>query len=456
MLRAALALVATLAACAPQDSAPVTRAGSGPVEMLPPMRMFSGGTARPPLRGNAAMARDFLELTFQLESGRALPVLTRFEAPVTVRVDGPAPPTLGLDLDLLLGRLRHEAGIDITRVAGGQASITITAVPRARLQRLVPQAACFVAPRISTWAEFRAGRRSVSSDWTTLKVRQRMAIFIPADVAPQEIRDCLHEELAQSLGPLNDLYRLPDSVFDDDNFQSVLTGFDMLMLRVTYAPELASGMTKAQVAARLPAILARLNPRGSGGGIAPPVDTPRSWIDAIEQALGPRALPEQRRAAAREALAIATRNGWTDPRRAFSLYVLGRLSVASDPDLALTSFLQADAIYAALPDTRLQSANVATQLAAYALSSGDSAAVFRIVDAAIPAAQAGESAGLLSQLMLMKAAALAQMGRADEARVVRAEALGWARYGFGADAEVRDRAAEIAALAPLGTRVAVK
>ncbi len=46
------------------------------------------------------------------------------------------------------------------------------------------------------------------------------------------MRDCLHEELAQALGPLNDLYRLSNSVFNDDNFHSVLTGFDMEMLRL--------------------------------------------------------------------------------------------------------------------------------------------------------------------------------------------------------------------------------
>jgi hypothetical protein len=83
-----------------------------------------------------------------------------------------------------------------------------------------------------------------------------MAVFMPADVAPQEVRDCLHEEVAQAIGPLNDLYRLPDSVFNDDNFHTVLTGFDMLILRATYAPELRSGMTRAEVAAALPGILA--------------------------------------------------------------------------------------------------------------------------------------------------------------------------------------------------------
>ncbi len=70
-----------------------------------------------------------------------------------------------------------------------------------------------------------------------------MAIFLPGDVSPQETRDCLHEEMAQALGPLNDLYRLGDSVFNDDNFHTVLTGFDMLVLRTYYAPDLRSGMT---------------------------------------------------------------------------------------------------------------------------------------------------------------------------------------------------------------------
>ena len=93
-----------------------------------------------------------------------------------------------------------------------------------------------------------------------------MAIIIPNDASPQEVRDCLHEELAQALGPLNDLYRLPNSVFNDDNVHTVLTNFDMLILRATYAPELASGMSRDAVAQRLPSIFARINPRGTARG----------------------------------------------------------------------------------------------------------------------------------------------------------------------------------------------
>ncbi|MCB1361825.1 MAG: DUF2927 domain-containing protein, partial [Rhodobacteraceae bacterium] len=53
---------------------------------------------------------------------------------------------------------------------------------------------------------------------------------------------------------------------NDDNFQTTLTGFDMLLLRVWYSPELHPGMTRDQVAARLPTLYNRLNPHGRGRG----------------------------------------------------------------------------------------------------------------------------------------------------------------------------------------------
>ena len=49
---------------------------------------------------------------------------------------------------------------------------------------------------------------------------------------------------------------------------------------------------------------------------------------------------------------------------------------------------------------------------------------------------------------MVQAEALDRLGRPDEARVVRLDSLGWARYGFGSDERVRPRLADIAALAP--------
>lgn len=442
-----IVMALTLAACAaPKRPEATTRLVTLP-SALPPMKTFAGSRVTQPGRSNASIARDFLDLSFELESGRQLPVLTRFEGPITVRVTGKVPPSLGPDLARLLRRLRREAGITISRVNAKQAaSITIEVLPRAELQRYVPQAACFVVPRLATWAEYKRNRRGPVVDWTTLEERKHMVIFLPGDVSPQETRDCLHEEIAQALGPLNDLYRLGDSVFNDDNFHTVLTGFDMLILRTYYAPELQSGMSRAQVAARIPGILARLNPQGQNARGPLPDRTPRVWIDAIQEALGPKTTPARRQLAARRAVSIARSQGWRDNRMAFSLFALGRLSLSGEADVALTSFLQAGEIYSASPDTRLQAANVAMQLAAFALSSGQSEAAIQLVDDNLAPAAAAENAVLLATLLMIKAEALEQQGRRDLAQAVRADSLGWARYGFGSEAAVRRRVSEIAAL----------
>jgi hypothetical protein len=446
---ACLALVA-LTACAPASAPPVAERAVLAPATLPPMKTFRQPKVQAPQRSNADIARDFLDLTFQLESGRALPRFTRFEGPVTLRTRGAVTPGLIADLDRLVARLRREAGLDIRRVSGdAPASITVEAISRADLQRAVPQAACFVVPRLSSWDEFRRKGRSAAVDWTTLEKRERMAVFVPVDVPPQELRDCLHEEIAQALGPLNDLYRLTDSVFNDDNFHTVLTGFDMLILRATYAPELRSGMTREDVAARLPAVLDRLNPAGARRGAANRPPTDRDWIDEIETALGPSASMSRRRLAARRAVTIARARGWNDNRLAFSLFALGRLSLGAEPELALSSFLQAANIYAASPETAVHEAHIAMQLAAFALSAGQVDAAIDIVDASLPAVTEAENAALLASLLLVKAEAVEVVGRASEAARIRRDALGWARYGFGDETDIRRRAAEIAALNPL-------
>nr|WP_267137938.1 DUF2927 domain-containing protein [Anianabacter salinae] len=413
------------------------------------MKTFPTATSHRATRSNADIARDFIDLSFQLESGRAIPVMSRFEGPISVRVTGDVPPSMGPDLARLLSRLRREAGISISQVpASAAASITIEVVSRRDLQRSVPQAACFVVPRVASWDEYRGDRRGTLVDWTTLTTRERLAIFIPGDTSPQEIRDCLHEELAQALGPLNDLYRLPDSVFNDDNFHTVLTGFDMLVLRSYYDPALSSGMTREQVAQRLPMILARLNPAGQGVPPRPAGASPRAWIDAVEEALGPRATPQRRQAAARRAVQIAQGQGWTDNRMAFSLFALGRLSLSGESDVALASFLQARKIYDSRPETQLHAAHVAMQLAAFALSSNQPRAAIELVDGSIAPVAEAENAALYATLLMIKAEALDLLGEAAQARAVRLDSLGWARYGFGADAAVRERASEIAQLSP--------
>lgn len=445
---AGLMMPLALCACA-IGPGPETQRLAVPVDSLPVMKSFGAPKIEHPARANADLAHDFLELTFEMESGRAVPVLTRFEGPVTLAVEGKAPASVEPDLARLIARLRTEAGIDIQRVGPGKpVGITVAFLPRKTMQAIVPQAACFVVPRVGTWDEFRRTRHTARVDWTTLAVRDRVTVFIPNDTAPQEIRDCLHEEIAQALGPLNDLYRLQDSIFNDDNFNTVLTGFDMLMLRLTYAPALRSGMTRDQVAAALPALLAAVNPAGQRAPGASPGPTPRVWITTIETALGSGTGSKARRDAARRAVSIAEGQGWSDGRLAFSLFALGRLSLADEATASVQAFARAGEIYRALPGSAVHSAHVDMQLAAFALTAGLPGDALDLTNRNLIAVAEAENAALLATLLMIKSEALDQLGRESEARAVRLDSLGWARYGFGTDDQVRARLSEIAALSP--------
>ncbi|MFT7596983.1 MAG: hypothetical protein ACI8R4_004326 [Paracoccaceae bacterium] len=444
----ALVLALTVSGCAtvPLQDTP-TRAQIAD-STLPPMKAFAAPRPVAPMQSNANIAADFIALHFELESGRALPVFTRFETPITVKVTGSPPPSLGPDLTRLIDRLQREAGINIQQVDSGDANVTIQAVSRADIRRALPQAACFVVPNVSSLNEFRRDRRKPKTNWSLLRNRTRLGIFLPYDASPQEVRDCLHEELAQALGPLNDLYRLPQSVFNDDNVHTVLTGFDMLILRATYAPELRSGMTKSQVAANLPTILARLNPRGDGLPAQTISATPRSWNDAVQTALGPGADPATRRNAAATAARTAQQEGWQDHRRAFSHYMLGLLTQVHDPELAQQYYATALHYLGNTPGTDLHRAYVTTQTAAYAIATNDGNSALRQIRPMLDVATRAENAALLSTLMLLQAEALDQTGQSDQARTVRLDSLGWARYGFGSDWAVRAKMQEISALNP--------
>lgn len=455
---ACLALTALwLAACAPVTEA--QRLDAAPAR-LTPAEIWQPGPPRPlpPMRANAEMVEDFLELGFQMESGRPIPQFSRFEGPIRVVATAVPGPQAEADLDRLLARLRGEAGIDISRAPAGTDPggnvVHVEFVPRRVMQSAVPAAACFVVPNVTNWDDFVANRRTPVIDWTRVVVRTRVAFFVPSDTTAQEIRDCLHEELAQGLGPLNDLFRLPDSVFNDDNFQTTLTGFDMLILRAWYAPDLRPGMSRDEVAARLPTVFNRLNPAGrrSPGPSAGP--TSREWINAVEGALTGSQGINQRRAAAERALAIAQAEGWRGPRMALSLMLGARLAPRDQGEAAMSALLYAAEIYRGLPGGEVHAAHIDLQLAVQALAAGQYDVVLSLTDRALPLARRTENAAFEATLAYMRAEALVLAGRMAEADQLRLETRAAARYGFGSDVAVQGRIDEIARLSLISQQLA--
>ncbi|MFZ1470694.1 MAG: DUF2927 domain-containing protein [Paracoccaceae bacterium] len=457
-----VALAAMLSACVPTADTQVTK-GRPPApagtEASEPALAFVANPAFATApssagRGNAAIAADFMDLTFLMESGRALPNFSRFESTVTVAMTGTVPGTARDEMTRLIRRFRTEAGIDMRFAGPGEkASITVYFGPRAELRRLAPSAACFVVPNVTSTADYKAKRGTAAADWTNVVQRQQVGIFVPAEASPQEIRDCLNEETAQAMGPLNDLYRLPDSVFNDDNFHSVLTPFDMLVLRAYYSPELRSGMSRETVAAKIPGIINRLNPAGIGkGGTGDTSISTKAWKSAIETALGAGAGQGTRRAAADRALMIARAQGWTDGRLAFSHFAIARLYVGSDRTLAVSEFTRAAEIYRRLPGADVQVAHIEMQLSAIALANGQPQTALTLADRAIPVVRRAQNYAMLATTQLIKAEALDALGRSAEASALRVDSQQWARYGFGSDAQVRARTREISALGARGSR----
>ncbi len=446
---ALLVLALALAACAPAPAplppsrAPVDLAVQSPA--ISSRALFGTPRPYPPARSNAQIAQDIIALGFRLESGRSIPRFSRFEGPVGVRLTGSLPPLAAIETDRLIARLRNEARLDIRR---GEAptQITVEFVPRATMRRVVPEAACFILPNVSSWEEFRANPRAAHLDWTQVVQREKVLVVTPSDTTVQEMRDCLHEEVAQALGPLNDLFRIGETVWNDDNFQTALTGYDMLVLRVWNDPALRLGMTAEEVAARLPAILARLNPAGGRSGPSlDPTPTPRAWTVAVESALG---TPNRRRsfALAQQALGIAMRQGWRDERLAFSLFVAGRFAPEGEGRRALDALMQAASIYDARPGGQVPRAHIEMHLAAQALASGQYALVLRLTENAMSPARRSENGALLSSLMLLRAQALERTGRLPEAERLRQEAQPYAIFGFGSESAAQGRRDEIAAL----------
>jgi len=436
----ALIAVAGLAGCA---------AAPPPGREISSVRFGAATLPRGAARSNRMLAEDFLDLTFALESGERLNRLLRYERPVRVYLASAGLEPYRPDLEQLLARLRAEAGVDIAETRNrAEAQIVVEAVPAAQITRVFPTAACFIVPGETDWQGFMRRRPEERLRWPEQATLERAAIFLPLDTTPQDVRDCLNEEITQALGPADDLYRLPDSIWNDDNFHGMATPFDMVMLKTLYQPEVSSGMTREAVAAGLPALLARTNPKGRALAPTPRAPESLAWNAAIEAALARDAPRRARLAAAIRAGEIAGAMRPVDHRLGVALLTSGRLRLRRDPLAAAEDFVRAYALFVeqfGVEDVR--SAQAGVHLAALAVGSGQYTLAIELADRHLPAALAGQNAVLVAGLLSVKAEALAAEGRAGEAQATRLDSLRWARYGFGdADGTLAREQAQIAAL----------
>jgi hypothetical protein len=192
-----LPLALMLNACVPVTPSDTASRGVIVDSTFPSMKTFGAPRPSRPVNSNNDFTLDFIELSFRPESEHDLPVFTSFEKPITVLVTGAPPSSLGSDWTKLLHRMWTEANIKISQTsANAPAHVSIQAVSRTEIRLALPHAACFVVPNISSIDECRRACRTAKTNWANLEKREQLAIFLPNDASPQEVRNCLHDELA--------------------------------------------------------------------------------------------------------------------------------------------------------------------------------------------------------------------------------------------------------------------
>jgi len=152
-----------------------------------------------PTGQNRNIAAGFLYLHFALESKHSLPVFTRLDGPHHSRLDRGDDQTdgTGSGQDALPTHLWSKTRLPVQHVpSNAQTSITIKAVTQSDICKALPRAARFVVPNVSSLAESRRDRDKPEINWALLCNREQMRIFIPNNTRPQEVWNCLHEELA--------------------------------------------------------------------------------------------------------------------------------------------------------------------------------------------------------------------------------------------------------------------
>ncbi|MFV0474727.1 MAG: DUF2927 domain-containing protein [Pikeienuella sp.] len=92
-------------------------------------------------------------------------------------------------------------------------------------------------------------------------------VLIKSELSGLLRRSCIHEELAQTLGLMNDAADVRPSIFNDDQEFALLTEHDETLLRILYDPRLRPGMTADEAMPLVREIVAEIRPEDAA---APP------------------------------------------------------------------------------------------------------------------------------------------------------------------------------------------
>jgi len=206
---------------------------------------------------NADLARDFERIAFHMEfeEGEDLvqnstPVtLVKWDGPVRWQLTGDgATPQDYAAYRGYTGRLSRLTGLNFIETEVEPDILVMIATPVLRaafVEKIDADGSGARMPLMREWARNdlypcvgQVGRTRENGRW-----RNKATIVIKSETKGVLRDSCIHEELAQTLGLLNDDAAARPSIFNDDQEFALLTRHDELLLQILYDPRLKAGMS---------------------------------------------------------------------------------------------------------------------------------------------------------------------------------------------------------------------
>lgn len=183
--------------------------------------------------------------------------LRRWEMPVRMQIEygasiSPAQRSrIGADIGRFAGRLQSATGHPVT-ITKAQGNFHIFILSEDERRQIGPRLNA-VLPGIPATDVTALGNLAPQIYCTVFAYSRgngasyvQAVALIRSELPPRLMLSCIHEELAQGMGPANDSPTVRPSIFNDDEEFALLTRHDELLLKILYDPRLRPGMQEAE------------------------------------------------------------------------------------------------------------------------------------------------------------------------------------------------------------------
>jgi Protein of unknown function (DUF2927) len=207
---------------------------------------------------NEEIRDGFFKIAFGAELQLDAPAerVRKFDGPVRIFVASSGGPDRRSEIDAVVADIRaHVNHLDVAVTNDRRvANFVVRLVPERKLMRTIrllygSERARLIGQTLSPQCLSGIGKDQ------RFRIRRAEAI-LPLDAGDFTFYDCAYEELLQALGAINDDRSVPWTMFNDDVQMGFFDVYDQYLLNILYDPRIRPGMTKEQVDAVLPEVLA--------------------------------------------------------------------------------------------------------------------------------------------------------------------------------------------------------